>query len=134
MFKNYLIVAVRNLLRYKLFSVINIFGLAVGMACCILIFLYVQDELSYDQYNEKAHRIYRITIDYQSSGHHFARIPSAWAPALVDNFREIISAVRFFRNRQSIQFQDKHFRSDSACIIVALIEILIVAETPQKSV
>ena len=40
MFKNYLIVAVRNLLRYKLFSVINIFGLAVGMACCILIFLY----------------------------------------------------------------------------------------------
>ena len=112
MFKNYLIVAVRNLLRYKLFSAINIFGLSVGMACCILIFLYVQDELGYDQYNEKAHRIYRITIDYQSSGHHFARMPSAWAPVLVDNFREIISAVRFSRSRQSIQFEDKHFRED----------------------
>ena len=112
MFKNYLIVAVRNLLRYRLFSAINIFGLSVGMACCILILLYVQDELSYDRFNEKAHRIYRITFDHQSSGHHFARIPSAWAPVLVNNFPEIISAVRFSRNSQSIQFQDRHFRED----------------------
>lgn len=62
MFRNYLIIAVRNLLRYKLFSAINIFGLSVGMACCILIFLYVQNECSYDRYNQKGHQIYGSSL------------------------------------------------------------------------
>ena len=48
MIKNYLTVAIRNIARNKTFSAINILGLAIGMACCILILLYVQDELSYD--------------------------------------------------------------------------------------
>ena len=52
MFINYLKVALRNIKRYKGFSFINISGLAVGMACCILIFLWVQDELSYDKFHE----------------------------------------------------------------------------------
>ena len=63
MIKNYLIVAIRNIARNKTFSAINILGLAIGMACCILILLYVQDELSYDQHHEHAHRIYRVAHD-----------------------------------------------------------------------
>ena len=54
MFKNHLTVALRNLLRHKIYSLINISGLAVGMVCCILILLYVQDEFSHDRHHENA--------------------------------------------------------------------------------
>ena len=60
MLRNYLKIALRNMKRYKGYSFINICGLAIGMACCILILLYVTDELSYDNYHEKGDRIYRI--------------------------------------------------------------------------
>ena len=63
MFKNYLKVALRNLWKNKAFSAINIMGLASGLAVCLLIVLYVVDELSYDKYNEKADRIYRVDAD-----------------------------------------------------------------------
>ena len=57
MLKNYLKIALRNLLRHKAYSFINIAGLAVGVTCCLLILLFVQDELSYDRYHENAKRI-----------------------------------------------------------------------------
>ena len=60
MFRNYLKTAFRNLWRSKGFSGINIFGLAVGLATCLLILIFVMDELSYDRYNDKADRIYRV--------------------------------------------------------------------------
>ncbi|MCP4728164.1 MAG: FtsX-like permease family protein [bacterium] len=63
MFKNYLKIALRNLARYKGYSLINITGLAVGIACSVLVILYVFHELSYDNYHEKADRTYRIAID-----------------------------------------------------------------------
>ncbi|CAL1519839.1 ABC transporter permease [Chitinophaga sp. MM2321] len=61
MFKNYFKIAFRNLVRHKLFTGLNIFGLAIGMASSILIFLWVQDELSYDKFNVHANNIYRLT-------------------------------------------------------------------------
>jgi putative ABC transport system permease protein len=67
MFKNYLKIALRNILKYKAYSLINILGLAVGMASCILILLYVHDELSYDKYHEKADQIYRVTREWFNS-------------------------------------------------------------------
>jgi putative ABC transport system permease protein len=63
MLKNYFITALRNLWRNKFFSLINIFGLSLGIACCMLIFLYAKDELTFDRFHQKADRIYRITID-----------------------------------------------------------------------
>ena len=63
MFKNYLKVALRNLWKNKAFSAINIIGLATGLAVCLLIVLYVVDELSYDKYNKNADRIYRLDAD-----------------------------------------------------------------------
>ena len=61
MLKNYITIAWRNLLKKKAYSFINIFGLGLGMTCCFLIFMYIQDELSYDTYHEKGDRIYRLT-------------------------------------------------------------------------
>ena len=60
MLRNYLIVAVRNLARQKALSLINVLGLAVGMACCILILQYVRFELSFDRFHESAERIYHV--------------------------------------------------------------------------
>ncbi len=60
MLKNYLKIAFRNLAKHKGYSFINIFGLAIGIGCCLLIFLYVKDELTYDRFQSKIDRIYRI--------------------------------------------------------------------------
>jgi len=60
MIRNYFAVAIRNILKYKVYSIINILGLAIGMAACLVIFLFIQDELSFDEFNSKKHRIYRL--------------------------------------------------------------------------
>jgi len=62
MLENYIKVALRNLWRGKGYTFINIFGLAIGLTCCLLIVLFVRDELSYDRHHKYADRIYRIGI------------------------------------------------------------------------
>ena len=61
MFKNYLTIALRNLSRNKVYSFINIAGLSIGLACAMLIILYVKDEVSYDRFHKNVSNIYRIT-------------------------------------------------------------------------
>ena len=68
MIKNYLKIAIRNIKRHKMYSFINILGLAIGIACCLLIMLYIQDELSYDRFHKNADRIYRINTDLKFGG------------------------------------------------------------------
>ena len=68
MFRNYLKTAWRNLLKNKVFSLINILGLAIGLCCFLLISMYVLDELSYDKFNTKADRIYRVNSDIRMGG------------------------------------------------------------------
>ena len=68
MLKNYFRIALRNLLKNKIYSFINITGLAIGLASFILIALYMLDELSYDRYSDKADRIYRINSDIRFGG------------------------------------------------------------------
>ncbi|MGB6864651.1 MAG: ABC transporter permease [Candidatus Aminicenantaceae bacterium] len=99
MFRNHLLIAWRNLRRHKGFSFINIFGLAIGVACCILIFLYINDELSYDKYHKNAARIFR-PIAYSTIGGEtrvFARMPSAIAPGLEEAIPDIESSARLFQ-------------------------------------
>ena len=79
MLKNYFKIAWRSLLKYKAFSSINIFGLAAGMACSLLIFLFVKDELSYDRYHKDADRVYRVVKDFINDDG--SRIPDATSPA-----------------------------------------------------
>ena len=64
MFRNYFAVAIRNLWRNKLVSIINIAGLSIGLACCMLIFLYAKDEWSYDRFQANRDHIYRITSQW----------------------------------------------------------------------
>ena len=61
MFKNYLKIAIRNLFKQKLYSFINIFGLSLGVGCCILIYTFIQHEMSYDEFHENRDQIYRVT-------------------------------------------------------------------------
>src|SRR5436190_10325755 len=68
MFRNYLKTAFRSLRKNKLYSAINIFGLAVGLAACLLIGVYISHELSYDKFHAKAKNIVRVTMEYQKAG------------------------------------------------------------------
>lgn len=97
MLKNYLKVAVRNLWKNKGYSAINILGLAVGLATCLLIVLYVWDELGYDRYNTKAERIYRVDGDIKFGGNHFilAVASDPTAAALLHDYPQVEQAVRF---------------------------------------
>ena len=100
MVKNYFKVALRNLWKNKGFSAINIIGLAVGIAVCLLITLYVIDELSYDKFNAKADRIYRVDGDIQFGGNHFilAVAPDPLGPTLKKDFPQVEQYVRFRNN------------------------------------
>jgi putative ABC transport system permease protein len=96
--KNYITVAFRNLKRHKGYSFINIAGLAVGMACCLLIFLYVRHELGYDRYHDKADRIWRVTTELVfENGFNRATTPAPLGPAMAAEFQEIESVARFMK-------------------------------------
>jgi len=99
MFKSYLKVTWRNIKRFKVFSIINISGLAVGMACCLLIIMYISDELSYDGFFKNSNRIYRINTisSIGASKRSFAVVPSVFAPGIADSIPEIESSVRVMR-------------------------------------
>ncbi len=116
MIRNYLTVALRNLLRQPVYSLINVVGLAIGMAACMLIVLYIQDELSYDRYHPNAERIYRIVDDIESGGQTIqtAGSPLSWAPALKRDYPEIEQFVRmrgtgstWLFHREATQFYEK---------------------------
>lgn len=98
MFKNYIKTAIRNLKRYKGHSFINLMGLAIGISCCIIILIYVQDEFSYDRHTENYDQIYRITLQVQTPDRgeiNTARTPPPWAPSLLEEFPEVENYVRF---------------------------------------
>ena len=96
MLKNYFRVAVRNLQRNKGFSAINIVGLAIGLATCLLIMAYVLDELSYDRFNQNADRIYRVDGDIKLGGNQFvcATSPGPMGPTLKQDWPEVEQEVR----------------------------------------
>ncbi len=97
MLKNYFKIAWRNLTANRSHALINLLGLAIGIACCLLIVLWVTDELSYDKWNEKADRIYRVApeINFGGSHKHYAVAPAPLAEALRADFPEVETAVRF---------------------------------------
>ncbi|MCI0695557.1 ABC transporter permease [candidate division KSB1 bacterium] len=113
MFKNYLKIAVRNLLRQKGYTFINVAGLAVGMACCALILLYIRDELSYDRFHQRAEHIYRvITTDRDQHGADtFPGTPAPMAPALKQEYPEVRQAVRVYSpyGRTLVSYEDRQF-------------------------
>lgn len=98
MIKNYLKIAWRNLVKNKVFSFINIAGLAIGLACFTLIALYIVDELSYDRFHEKANRIYRVDTDIRFGGNelNLAVTSDAMGAALKNDYPQVEQYTRFY--------------------------------------
>src|SRR5262245_19541189 len=96
MFKNHLRVALRHLLKHKDFAFINVAGLALGIASCVLILLYVQDEFSYDQFHLNKNRIYRVAFELKTRSGlvDLAAVPPAAGPAMMNAFPELERVVR----------------------------------------
>ncbi len=99
MLKNYVKIALRSLLKDKIFSGINILGLALGLGCCILISLYTLDELSYDRHHRDPENLYRVATEIISPERHMkiATSPAPLAPALKRDLPEVEAAVRVMR-------------------------------------
>jgi putative ABC transport system permease protein len=117
---NYLKVIWRNIRRYKGYSFINIVGLAVGLASCILILLWVQDELSYDRFHNNGNDLYRVVAEWRKTepATHYWPVCAPLAPALKGEYPEIIKAARFTRLRrgQLVKFRDKNFTEAQICL------------------
>ena len=99
MLRNILLIAYRNLRNNRILTSINIAGLTIAFTSCLIIFLYVRFETNYDSFHENADRIYRVTYDETATGltegRHLATVSPPVGPALVEEFPEIESAVRF---------------------------------------
>ena len=112
MIANYLKVGFRNILRYKVYSSINLFGLSIGMAASLLIILYIADELSYDRFQKDSDRMFRIGSSGRFQGNEFKDAVSSppIAAALSQNVPEVESVVRFFWWRIWTSLFEKYIR------------------------
>ncbi len=110
MFKNHIKMAFRNVKRHKGYSFINIFGLAVGMAVCLLMLMYVVNEISYDDFHDKGNRIYRINVDWGKEGSRmkFAGTMPAVAPAINSEIPEVEVAARIRHNSEMITLNSQN--------------------------
>ena len=115
MLQNYLRVALRALRRQKGYTAINIVGLAVGMTCCILILLYVQDERSYDRHFEDAEHIYRLRVErFSSNGEEELTATSSapMGPAALETLPQIAAQTRFLQRTYLVRYEDRQFFED----------------------
>ena len=119
MIKNYLKIAYRNLVKYKFISFINIFGLTVGLACCMLILTYILNELSYDKYQPNANRVYRVTRTFlnpetKAVSLTLSTIAPPFAPLLKIDFGEIEDLTRTISNGTTpMKYEEKMFNEDN---------------------
>ncbi len=115
MISNYFKVAYRNIVRHKFYSLLNIFGLAFGLATFLLIYFYIEDELIYDNYHEKKDRIYRIVSDLKTPDRDFsfALTPPKLAERLKGDFAGIEHTSRFSRTGGLVSYQDKRFQENN---------------------
>jgi putative ABC transport system permease protein len=114
MIRNYLKIAFRNLTRHKFISFINLFGLTIGLTCCLLIFTFILHELSYDKYQPDAHRVYRVTRTFYNGqtgaqSLNLSTIGPAFGPLLQNDFKEIESMTRLLRLDRGVpvRYEDK---------------------------
>lgn len=112
MFKNYFRVALRNIRRYKFFAFINILGMTIGITACLLILIYIIDEVSYDTFHQDADRIYQVGLHGKIGGQDLqvANTCPALAQAAVNEIPEVAEAVRVTKfNRPGIKYGAKSF-------------------------
>jgi putative ABC transport system permease protein len=118
MIKNYITVILRIIRKHRGYSFINIVGLAIGIASCILILFFVQSELKYDRFHEKARHIYRVPLRFNVGTNHFdcALAPSPLAEAMVEDFPEIKASTRMYKQFRTgnvyARYEDKQFMEE----------------------
>jgi len=158
MISNYALIALRNLRRKKSYAFINVTGLAVGIASCLLIALYIYDELSYDQYHEHKQRIARVTYDFTTPDieRALAMVGPPVGPDLQASFPEVEAAARFYSRsvllsnqaRPGVQYQEdnalyadastfdvfsfKLYRGDPQTALAAPFSIVLTQSTAQR--
>ena len=114
MLRNYWKIALRNMAKHKFISFINLFGLTIGMTCCLLILTYILHEVSYDKYNSKADRIYRVTRSFNNKDGivslHLGAVAPPFGPLLQNEFPDIEKVTRILPNGTStMHYEDKIF-------------------------
>ncbi len=117
MFKNYLKIAIRSLLKNKIYTAINMLGLTVGLACCVLILLHVQDELSYDEFHPNKEQLYRVALEriYPDYTSFYAVIPSGFSEVFARELPEVNEATRLlgFPNFTNVvEYEEKVFEEN----------------------
>ena len=112
MLLNYIKIAFRNMVHQKLYSGINIVGLAIGIGCCLLIFLFVRNELSYDKFHQNTENIYRVYVTEDPPDRDaftYVQTPALMAEAMEKSFPEVESAVRVLTRTDNLRFGDKNY-------------------------
>ncbi len=118
MLKSYFKIGFRSLMKYKFISFINLFGLSIGLTCCMLIFMYVKNEFSYDRFHQKADQIYRIERSFNDPESGMVNLElSAVAPPfahlLLNDFKEIENLTRFIPNGSTpLRYEEKMFNQE----------------------
>jgi putative ABC transport system permease protein len=119
MIYNYLKIALRNLKKYKFISFINLFGLTVGLACCLLILTYILHELSYDKYHPNADRVYRVTRSFNNPqtgtiSLNLSTVAPPFGPLLKYDFKEIENLTVTLQNGPTaIRYGEKMFNEQN---------------------
>ena len=138
MFRNYLTVALRNMVRHKLYSIINIAGLAVGLACVLFIVLFVRDELSYDQWLPGTEHLYRLEMTLLVPGRPvqpMAVLPFAMPAAMKDEIPEVTGMTRVFDEEMTLTAGDRQFDETVDLVdpgFFQIIKLKLIAGDPQQ--
>jgi putative ABC transport system permease protein len=140
MLKNYFTIALRNLFKHTLFTVINISGLTAGIACVMVIVLYIGDELSYDRFHKQSDRIFRVVQEHSftDATQQLATTSGPVAGALMQDFPEVQKAVRILlRKNVVLTFADKQFDGEHMALTDAevfdVFSFTIVQGNPQEA-
>ena len=137
MIKNYTKITFRNLKKHKFYSFINITGLAIGIACCLIIFLWVQNELGY-RFHKNAGELYRIYQESPQGGKvfRFASTPSGLGPLLKEQYPEIVRSARHTPTRWDMGREEIHFRERVALVDESFLQMFsfpLLEGTPQAA-
>ncbi len=142
MLKNYLRIAVRNLVKYKLISFINLFGLTVGLACCLLILTYILHETSYDKYNRQADKIWRVTRSFNNrdgiQSLHLGSVAPPFGPLLQNDFPDIKKMTRVLEvGNAPMRYEEKVFNEKDVFYVdnnfFGIFDVSLLSGNPQTA-
>jgi putative ABC transport system permease protein len=140
MLGHYVKIAVRNFARHRMYSCINVGGLALGLACTILIFLWVRDELDFDHFHRNAGSLYRLNWDFKWNGDEGigSGTPPPLAAALVRDIPEVVAVTRIFPvSRQVVRFKDRYFNESGILAadsnFFALFDFALTTGNPERA-